>query len=61
MVAASLPTAAGSLYVEAGNETFDANLDGVDLGDSIIKLQPSSASLNAVDYFTPFNQAILNA
>lgn len=53
--------AAGSLYVEAGNGTFDANLGGVDLGDSIIKLQPSSAGLNAVDYFTPFNQAILNA
>jgi hypothetical protein len=53
--------AAGNLYVETGNGTFDANLNGADLGDSIIKLQQSSAGLNAVDFFTPWNQSILSS
>ncbi len=53
--------AAGNLYFETGNGTFDANLGGQDYGDSIVKLQLSSAGLNPVDYFTPYNQAALSA
>jgi hypothetical protein len=53
--------AAGNLYLETGNGTFDANLGGQDYGDSIVKLQASSAGLNPVDYFTPYNQAALSA
>jgi hypothetical protein len=53
--------AAGNLYLETGNGTFNANLGGQDYGDSILKLQLSSSGLNAVDYFTPYNQAALNA
>ena len=52
--------AAGNLFVQSGNGTFDANLGGVDLGDSVIKLQSSSVGLNAVDYFTPSDQAFLD-
>ena len=52
--------ASGNLFVQTGNGTFDANLGGLDLGDSIIKLQLSSAGLNPVDYFTPWNQQILD-
>lgn len=52
---------AGNLYVETGNGTFNANFGGQDYGDSIVKLQLGSAGLNAVDYFTPYNQAALNA
>ncbi len=52
--------ASGNLFVQTGNGTFDGNLGGIDLGDSIIKLQLSSAGLNPVDYFTPWNQQILD-
>jgi hypothetical protein len=52
---------AGNLYLETGNGTFNASLGGQDYGDSIVKLQLSSAGLNAVDYFTPYNQAALSA
>jgi IPT/TIG domain-containing protein/carbohydrate binding protein with CBM4/9 domain len=52
--------AAGNLYVQTGNGTFNANYGGQDYGDSILKLQLSSAGLNVVDYFTPYNQSALN-
>ena len=52
--------AAGNLYFQTGNGTFDANLGGADFGDSIVKLQLSSTGLNVVDSFTPYNQAVLN-
>ena len=41
-----------------GNGTFDANTGGVDYGDSIVKLNSSGTVL---DYFTPYNQAVLDA
>ena len=53
--------ASGNLFVQTGNGTFDGYLGGVDLGDSIIKLQLSSAGLNPVDYFTPWNQLTLDS
>lgn len=48
----------GNVYVVTGNGTFDVNLGGVDLGDSFLKLSPTLALL---DFFTPFNQAQLQA
>ena len=54
---------AGNIYVETGNGTFDnsaTNLTLNSLGDSFIKLS-SSTGLQVADYFTPFNQASLNA
>jgi hypothetical protein len=50
--------AEGQIYVSTGNGTFDANTGGPDYGDSFIKLDPSA--LGVLDYFTPFNQAMLS-
>jgi len=50
--------AAGNLYFISSDGTFDANTGGVDLGDSYIKMSPAGVVL---DYFTPHNQATLDA
>jgi hypothetical protein len=50
--------AEGNIYAISGNGTFDADANGVDFGDSFIKL--SSPGLGVIDYFTPFNQLYLN-
>ncbi len=46
----------GRIFLSTGNGTFDA--DGSELGDSIISLD---ASLNVLDWFTPFNEAVLES
>jgi Bacterial Ig-like domain (group 2) len=51
----------GDVFVMTGNGTFDASSGGSDFGDSIPKLVTTGAGLSVVDYFTPFNQADLNA
>ena len=48
----------GNVYYITGNGTFDANSGGTSYGDSFVKLNASGAVL---DYFTPHNQAALNA
>lgn len=48
-----------NLYVATGNGTFDADVAGKDLGDSVLKLT-TPGSLGLGDYFTPFNQSNLN-
>ncbi len=51
---------AGNVYVMTGNGDFNANLSGGrDYGDSFVKF--SGSSLTVTDYFTPSNQATLNA
>jgi hypothetical protein len=49
---------AGFVYLQTGNGTFDINHGGVDYGDSFLKLDPTKLTL--VDYFTPFDQHLLN-
>ncbi|HTX22753.1 MAG TPA: PA14 domain-containing protein [Candidatus Aquilonibacter sp.] len=49
-----------NLYFEVANGSFDANTGGVDYGDSFVKLSASNG-LAVADYFTPFNQAELQA
>src|SRR2546427_8484907 len=45
-----------------GNGTFDANLlNGMDFGDSVLKLVQSGNTLTLVDYFTRCNQPMLEA
>jgi hypothetical protein len=54
--------ASGNLYLLTGNGTFDADLGGVDYGDSFLRLGPGSGNaLEVVDYFTPWNQQVLSA
>jgi hypothetical protein len=50
----------GYLYVITGNGTFDANTGGSNYGDSVVKLSTTSG-LAVADYFTPLDQASLDA
>ena len=50
--------AAGNIYFETGNGTFDASTGGKNYGESIVKLSPAGTVL---DYFTPYNEAVLSA
>jgi hypothetical protein len=50
--------AAGNIYAVSANGQFDADADGLDFGDSLLKL--SSGGLKLLDYFTPFNQSELD-
>ncbi len=49
----------GNIYVVAANGTFDANLGGSDLSESILKLS-SNKNLAVADYFTPYNADALS-
>jgi hypothetical protein len=49
--------AAGYVYAETANGTFDANTGGNDWGDSALKLDSTG---KVVDYFTPFDQEALS-
>jgi hypothetical protein len=50
----------GYLYLITGNGTFDANTGGSNYGDSVVKLSTTSG-LAVADYFTPLDQASLDA
>jgi hypothetical protein len=52
---------AGNIYVVTGNGTFDADLGGQAFGDSFVKFMPEASSPSVVDFFTPFNQASMDA
>jgi hypothetical protein len=54
-----LADSANNIYVMTGNGTFDP-MTGGDYGDSILKISTASG-LSIVDYFTPTNQADLDA
>ena len=51
---------AGNIYAMTGNGTFDADSGGRDYGNSMLKLHPTPGTLTVLDYFTPYNQALLN-
>jgi len=53
--------ALGNVYVATGNGTFDANVGGLDYGDSVLKLKIQNGTLTVLDYFTPADQDSLNA
>jgi hypothetical protein len=50
----------GNLFFITGNGTFDANTGGSNYGDSVVKLN-TAGGLSVVDYFTPLDQASLDA
>jgi hypothetical protein len=50
----------GNLFFITGNGTFDANTGGSNYGDSVVKLGTGSG-LSVADYFTPLDQASLDA
>lgn len=53
--------ASGNLYVSTGNGVFDAGSGGRDFGDSLLKISTGRNGLTIADYFTPSEQAELNA
>lgn len=50
----------GFIYVPTGNGTFDFSSGGTDFGDSILKLNSVQNGFTVNDYFTPYNQAMLD-
>ena len=50
----------GNIYFETADAIFDADIGGIDFGDSILKLTPGSNGLSVTDYFTPMTQALDN-
>lgn len=52
--------AAGNVYLQTGNGTFDANVPGGrNYGQSFVKLRLENGALVVKDYFTPCNHAFL--
>ncbi len=51
----------GNLLVSTGNGKFDVNSGGHDYGDSLLKIATRRTGLTVTDYFTPSEQADLNA
>ena len=52
---------ANNIYAPTGNGYFDVNTGGIDYGDSILRLSWSSILPGVADYFTPWDEAMLNA
>src|SRR4030095_10767821 len=50
----------GNIYVVTGNGTFDAAIGGVNYGDSVLKFSTAGGGLQLMDYFTPYNQKVLD-
>ncbi len=49
------------IYVPTGNGYFDVNVGGIDYGDSILRLSWAGVLPGVADYFTPWDQAMLNS
>jgi hypothetical protein len=51
----------GNVYLATGDGAFDYNLGGLDYGDTLMKVSLGSGSFDLIDYFTPYDQAELDA
>jgi outer membrane protein assembly factor BamB len=58
--AAPAVDSSGNIYVVSANGTFDANMGGSDLAESVLKLSTGKNALTAADYFTPYNAGALS-
>jgi hypothetical protein len=51
----------GNIYLMTGNGSFNANTNGSNYGNSVVKLRLEGTALQVKDYFTPCNFAFLNS
>ena len=51
----------GAIYAATGNGDFNGDSSGTDFGDSVLRLSWADTGFTLVDYFTPWNQATLDA
>jgi hypothetical protein len=49
----------GNIFAATSNGTLDANLGGIDYGDSFLRLSTTGGTLAVGDYFSPYNQGIM--
>ncbi len=45
----------GDVFLAVGNGTTDAEMGGLNYGDSLVRLHGSGNALSVIDYFTPFD------
>jgi hypothetical protein len=50
----------GNVYLATGNGRFTVTAKGRDYGDSVLKLGLAGGGLQILDYFTPFDEKVLN-
>jgi hypothetical protein len=50
----------GFIYFSTANGTFDFSAGGTDFGDSFLKMSTVQNGFTEQDYFTPYNQALLD-
>ncbi|MGA2905016.1 MAG: hypothetical protein ABSD98_14380, partial [Candidatus Korobacteraceae bacterium] len=50
----------GSIYAATGNGDFSASSGGIDYGDSVLRLTWSSSGISVADYFTPWDEQMLD-
>ncbi|HUK12590.1 MAG TPA: hypothetical protein VLW17_04740 [Thermoanaerobaculaceae bacterium] len=53
--------AAGGIYFATGNGPFDLASGGADAGDSVLRVVPNGAGFTIADYFTPYDQDLLDS
>ncbi|HKD86644.1 MAG TPA: hypothetical protein VKB58_17985 [Terriglobales bacterium] len=50
----------GSIYASTGNGDYRVTANGIDYGDSVLRLNWSSSGITVTDYFTPWDQQTLD-
>jgi len=51
----------GDVFAVTGNGTFDADADGPDYGNTVLRLHPTPTGMTVTDWFAPHDQAELSA
>jgi hypothetical protein len=49
----------GNIFFSTANGPFDANIGSTDYGSSVLRIGWGASGLGVLDYFTPFDQALL--